>query len=47
VELRFDEELNKMLRVRNMRGYPTSSQWIPFEIRGADQGKPANILEWV
>jgi KaiC/GvpD/RAD55 family RecA-like ATPase len=47
VELRFDEELNKMLRVRNMRGYPTSSQWIPFEIKGADQEKPANILEWV
>lgn len=47
VELRFDEELNKMLRVRNMRGYPTSSQWIPFEIRGAEHGKPANILEWV
>jgi len=47
VELRFDEEMNKMLRVRNMRGYPTSAQWIPFEIKGTDQEKPANILEWV
>ncbi|MEM0448498.1 MAG: ATPase domain-containing protein [Methanomassiliicoccales archaeon] len=47
IELRFDEELNKMLRVRNMRGYPTSSQWIPFEIKGAEQQRPANILEWV
>jgi KaiC/GvpD/RAD55 family RecA-like ATPase len=46
VELRFDEELNKMLRIRNMRGYPTSAQWIPFEIKGTDLDKPVDILEW-
>ena len=33
VELKFDEELNRRIRIRNMRGCITSSKWIPFEIR--------------
>jgi len=33
VELKFDEELHRRMRIRNMRGCVTSSQWIPFEIK--------------
>lgn len=33
VELKFDEELNRRIRIRNMRGCIASSKWIPFEIR--------------
>jgi len=47
IELRFDEELNKVMRIRNMRGYPTSPQWMPFEIRTVDKGEPVQLLEWV
>jgi KaiC/GvpD/RAD55 family RecA-like ATPase len=35
LELQFDENLNRRMRIRNMRGYITSSQWIPFEIKGS------------
>ena len=46
VELRFDEDMNKMMRIRNMRGCSTSAQWIPFEIRTVDNGEPVQLLEW-
>ena len=47
VELRFDEELNKMMRIRNMRGHSVTPQWIPFEIRNIDESEPVRLLEWV
>lgn len=47
VELRFDEELNKMMRIRNMRGYPTSPNWIPFEIKTLSKNEDARLLEWI
>jgi len=46
IELRFDEDLNKVMRVRHMRGYPTASQWVPFEILMAGDEKKPNLLEW-
>jgi len=46
VELHFDEDMNKMMRIRNMRGCSTSAQWIPFEIRTVDKGEPVQLLEW-
>jgi KaiC/GvpD/RAD55 family RecA-like ATPase len=46
IELKFDEELNRRMRIRHMKGYPTSSQWIPFEIRSIDRGEPNQLLEW-
>ena len=33
MELKFDEELHRRMRIRNMRGCVTSSKWTPFEIR--------------
>lgn len=47
VELRFDEDLNKMMRIRNMRGVSTSPQWVPFEIHNVENGEPVRLLEWV
>ena len=47
VELRFDDDLNRTMRIRNMRGYPTSPQWIPFEIRTLEKNSDANLLEWL
>jgi KaiC/GvpD/RAD55 family RecA-like ATPase len=47
VELRFDEDLNKMMRIRNMRGYPTSPNWIPFEIKNLSKNEDARLLEWI
>jgi KaiC/GvpD/RAD55 family RecA-like ATPase len=47
VELRFDEDLNKMMRIRNMRGYPTSPNWIPFEIKTLGKNEDARLLEWI
>lgn len=46
LELKFDEELNRRMRVRNMRGCVTSSQWIPFEIKQANDGHASSLLEW-
>jgi KaiC/GvpD/RAD55 family RecA-like ATPase len=46
LELKFDEELNRRMRVRNMRGCITSSQWIPFEIKQANDGHASSLLEW-
>ncbi|MDD1743072.1 MAG: RAD55 family ATPase [Methanomassiliicoccales archaeon] len=47
VELRFDEDLNKMMRIRNMRGYPTSPNWIPFEIKNLSKNEDVRLLEWI
>jgi KaiC/GvpD/RAD55 family RecA-like ATPase len=46
LELKFDEDLNRRMRVRNMRGCITSSQWIPFEIKQASSERPPSLLEW-
>jgi KaiC/GvpD/RAD55 family RecA-like ATPase len=46
LELKFDEDLNRRMRIRNMRGCVTSSQWIPFEIKQASTGRSPSLLEW-
>lgn len=46
LELKFDEELNRRMRVRNMKGCITSSQWIPFEIKQASSDRSPSLLEW-
>ncbi|MGD1060040.1 MAG: ATPase domain-containing protein [Methanomassiliicoccales archaeon] len=46
IELRFDDDLNKMMRIRNMRGVPTSPQWIPFDIVTAGERSETKLLEW-
>ena len=38
VELQFDDNLNRRMRIRNIRGFITTSQWVPFEIRGGQSG---------
>ncbi len=47
IELRFDDDLNKMMRIRNMRGYPTSPNWIPFEIKTLSKNEDVRLLEWI
>jgi KaiC/GvpD/RAD55 family RecA-like ATPase len=46
VELRFDPELNRMLRVRHMRGMSAPARWIPFEIVPAEEDLPSQVLQW-
>lgn len=46
IELKFDENLNRRLRIRHMRGYATSTQWIPFEIRQVQQESKMTLLEF-
>ena len=46
IELRFDDELNRMMRVRHMRGVPLANQWVPFEIRANGNGHAHPLLEW-
>ncbi|MCQ5375794.1 MAG: hypothetical protein NO474_04275 [Methanomassiliicoccales archaeon] len=46
IELKFDENLNRRLRIRHMRGYATSTQWIPFEIKQAQQESKMTLLEF-
>lgn len=46
LELRFDNELNRVLRVRHMRGMSVSGRWIPFEISPGGEEMPAPVLEW-
>lgn len=46
LELRFDEDLNRRMRIRNMRGCITSSQWIPFEIKQVHHEGGQSLLEW-
>ena len=47
IELRFDDDLNKMMRIRNMRGYPTSPNWVPFEIKNLSKNEDVRLLEWI
>ncbi|MHC1681320.1 MAG: RAD55 family ATPase [Methanomassiliicoccales archaeon] len=46
IELRFDDELNRVLRVRHMRGMSVPGRWIPFEIAPGGDENPAPVLEW-
>lgn len=46
IELKFDQDLNRMMRFRHMRGRPSSNQWIPFEIRFADKNIANHVLKW-
>lgn len=46
LELRFDDELNRVLRVRHMRGMSVPGRWIPFEIAPGGEEPPAPVLEW-
>lgn len=46
LELRFDNELNRVLRVRHMRGMSVSGRWIPFELSPGGDEMPAPVLEW-
>jgi KaiC/GvpD/RAD55 family RecA-like ATPase len=46
IELKFDQDLNRMMRIRHMRGMPSMNQWIPFEIRLADKDVSSHVLKW-
>ena len=46
IELRFDNDLNRVLRVRHMRGMSVPGRWIPFEITPGGEEAPAPVLEW-
>lgn len=46
IELKFDEDLKKQMRVRHMRGMVTSPQWIPFEIKNIQTENNRPLLEW-
>lgn len=46
LELRFDQDLNRMMRVRHMRGMSVPCRWIPFEITPAEEDNPSQVLEW-
>jgi len=46
IELKFDDNLNRRMRIRHMRGYAASSQWIPFEIKQIYKGDRISLLEW-
>jgi KaiC/GvpD/RAD55 family RecA-like ATPase len=46
IELMFDDNLNRRMRIRHMKGYPSSSQWIPFEIKHVYKGDRTSLLEW-
>ena len=46
LELKFDDDLNRRMRIRHMRGLPSANQWIPFEIRSLDTNVTNPLLEW-
>lgn len=46
LELKFDEDLNRRMRIRHMRGIPSANEWIPFEIRSIDANVSNPLLEW-
>ncbi len=46
IELRFDTDLNRVMRVRHMRGMSASCRWIPFEIAPAINEPPVQVLQW-
>ncbi|QLH75316.1 MAG: hypothetical protein HPY73_07640 [Methanomassiliicoccales archaeon] len=45
IELKFDYDLNRMMRIRHMRGMPSMNQWVPFEIHWA-AGMECSQLRW-
>lgn len=46
IELKFDDNLNRRMRIRHMRGYASSSHWVPFEIKQIYKGDRISLLEW-
>jgi KaiC/GvpD/RAD55 family RecA-like ATPase len=46
IELKFDEDLKRRIRIRHMRGHATSSQWMPFEIKQLRPEEKKPLLEW-
>ncbi|MCX6650464.1 MAG: RAD55 family ATPase [Methanomassiliicoccales archaeon] len=46
LELRFDTDLNRMMRVRHMRGMSASNRWIPFEIASIGDEASTHVLQW-
>jgi len=46
IELRFDADLNRMLRVRHMLGMSVPGRWVPFEISPGGEDAPSPVLEW-
>lgn len=46
LELKFDDHLNRQIRIRHMRGYVAPSQWIPFEIRQVKTNPNPSVLQW-
>lgn len=46
LELRFDTDLNRMMRVRHMRGMSAPNRWIPFEITPTEDQASAQVLQW-
>lgn len=46
IELGFDANLNRMLRVRHMRGTTSPCHWMPFEIMPCEAEKTLPVLLW-
>ncbi len=46
VELKFDDDLEKRMRIRHMRGTTTSSKWIPYKITKGRSSTSKPLLEW-
>jgi len=46
IELKFDENLKRHIRIRHMRGYVTSPHWIPFEIRQIQPVEERPLIEF-
>ena len=46
IELKFNKDFERRMRVRYMRGFITSSQWIPFEIKLIKASDNRPLLEW-
>jgi len=46
IEMRFDADMKRRMRIRHMCGCVTSSQWIPFEIKQIQGNDNPPLLEW-
>jgi len=46
IEMKFDDELRRMMRIRHMRNSPTSTQWVPFNIKKLGSTEERPLLEW-
>lgn len=46
IEMRFDDDLRRMMRIRHMRNAPISSKWVPFDIRQIEGSDRSTLLEW-